>query len=143
VESVFPNARYIFLNREDEVKRAISHLIAIQTDIWSHWEQLEKRARLEPEYSEADLDELIAQNQYAEQYWNQYFGEYGIEPLRITYEQLIQDRAPTVVSVLRHIGLPNPSERDIPEPTLIKQSNKLSGEWYERYTASKQQTFEA
>jgi|GEM_PF-529958 len=133
IDFTFTNVRYICLTRENEVKRAISHLRAIQSDIWSSWEARSKEPAQTPVYSEADITKLIRQNRYAMRYWDQYFAENEIEPLTMTYEQLLKDKPTVIKSVLKHIGVSDYEHVEIPEAALKKQSNKESARWYEQY----------
>lgn len=136
----FPRLRYIFLVREDKVRQAISLWRAVQTWVWR-----EDAAGPSPDgtfsrngaprYSFAAIDHLRRRLAGEEDWWRGYFAAAGIAPLTVVYERFAERREHAVRDVLRFLEIPFGDGRELPSPTMRRQSDDLSLEWAERYAA--------
>jgi LPS sulfotransferase NodH len=68
-----------------------------------------------------------------EWHWVSYFARGGIEPLVITYEQLVADYDTTIRSVLGHVGVDAPSHIGMAAPEVIAPTDARSTRWREEY----------
>jgi LPS sulfotransferase NodH len=64
--------------------------------------------------------------------WDAYFLGLGHEPLKITYEELAEDREPVVRRVLGHLGIDVPAQLGLEAPRLRVQADELSEAWVAR-----------
>lgn len=133
--AAFPAPRYVFLTRADKVRQAISLWRAIQTWTWRHEEPAPVAPDVTLTYDFRALDHLRRALEAEEAWWEDFFAESGIAPLRIVYEDFARDHESTVVAILEHAGVPVPEGFGVPQPTLKKQSDHRSEEWAERYHA--------
>ncbi len=120
--------RWIYVEREDKLKQAISLWRAIQTAQWRAEDNTEQE---EPVFDAAAIGHLKRRLESHAEHWRAWFGERGIEPLEISYETFIAEPHDTVRGVLAHLGLP--TDVPIPDPPMRKQSDGLSAQWAERY----------
>ncbi len=124
-----PSPRVIFLTREDKIQQAVSWWIAAQTDVWKRTSQSENRQGVK--YCREQIEQFVTWIDESNAAWENWFVEHSVNPLRVTYERLINDREETVRQVLDYLGLKY--ERSIPNPTLQKQANQLNDQFCERY----------
>jgi LPS sulfotransferase NodH len=129
----FPGARYIHLHRRDTLAQAISLSIAQQTNEW--WRTADStspfRNNVEPVFDATNIlnlqQDLIRQRDA----WRDFFRAEGITPLEMEYETLVADYRGEVGRALTFLGLDATRARDIPDPRLEKQGNKLNALWHE------------
>src|SRR5579875_3050696 len=122
--------RYVWARREDTVRQAISMWRAVQTRAWRGDEHGDDRR---PEYRFDAIDHLRARFEADEAGWQRFFDEHRIEPLVVRYEaDLERDRAETIRSVLRFIGVEPPADL-VTEPALKRQADELTEEWVAAY----------
>lgn len=137
LSTIFPNLSYIWISRRDKVRQAVSHLKALQTNIW--W--LTDRPPVpveEPTGSTANfnfeaIDQLLRWIEEEETAWQDYFNAYAIKPLVVIYEELVQTYNITACQVLDYLHIPKPDDLVITEPRMKRQADMISEEWVERY----------
>jgi len=129
----FPGARYIHLYRRDTLAQAISLSIAQQTNDW--WRMADSknppRNNIEPLFDATTILHLELDLIRQQDAWRAFFKAEGITPLEMEYEALAADYRGQVARALSFLGLDPAPARDIPEPRLQKQSNKLNAIWHE------------
>ena len=103
LEKAFPGLRYVHISRSDRLRQAISWARALQTHKWAS--DHEMQVQLPEVFRRRQIDNLIAGIDERERRWEAFFAAIGIEPLRVTYEQLVAAPEPTVGAVLGHIGV--------------------------------------
>jgi LPS sulfotransferase NodH len=136
----FGDVRFVHLRREDTLAQAVSWLRAEQTGVWFEGGDGEiaggggDRPAPAPVFVRDDLTRLLRTAAAHDAAWQQWFGAHGVEPLRLTYEQLDADPAGTTTAVLRHLGLSLPAGRRI-APRHRRQADALNEEWMRRYRA--------
>ena len=138
---LFPRARHLWLTRRDKVRQAISFLMAARTDEW--WtiegatpEKREDRTG-EPEFDAhaiARLEQVLVEN---DSQWQAYFQENGIVPIEVHYEDLVDDYAGTIISILKWLDVPDADAVNVPPTRLKRQSNARNEEWLRAYAAIK------
>jgi trehalose 2-sulfotransferase len=131
----FPDLRYIYLVRRNAVARAISHYRAKRTDQW----QLDTRSTTddaggegEPSFDFDQIESFVRLGEAEDANWRQFFHEHGIQPLELTYEELVIDLEGSVRRVLTFLGIPAENIEVVP-PSLRKQADNHSQEWEARY----------
>jgi LPS sulfotransferase NodH len=123
--------RCVYIIREDRLRQAISWARALQTHKWaSDHEVHEPRAEV---FRRNQIDRLMAGVVEREHRWERFFAESGIEPLRLTYEELLVAPEKTVAAVLGHIGVAGADRHPAAPPTLRRQADALTEEWVRRY----------
>jgi trehalose 2-sulfotransferase len=126
-----PELRYVWVSRGDKVRQAVSLWRAMQTRSWRYDEN--QRGDFEPLYRYTGIDHLVKRMQADDDGWGRFFAEYGIEPLRITYEDdLERDPNAAVNAVLDFIGVSPPADWTV-GPPLKRQADTLSDAWVAAY----------
>jgi len=122
--------RYVWARRADTVRQAISMWRAVQTRSWRRDERGDERPL---RYHFDAIDHLRARFEADEAGWERFFHTHGIAPLVVRYEaDLEHDRAATIRSVLRHIGVTPPGDL-VTEAPLVRQADALTEEWVAAY----------
>lgn len=129
MEACFPNLRYIYLRREAALDQAVSLCIAHQTQQWCS----DHRAKAEPEFDFEAIDRRYNMLLEGEKDWQSFFARHGIEPLRLTYDELRADYDGCILRTLAHLGIELPPGVPIRRPAMKKQATRLNREWVERY----------
>lgn len=75
--AVFPLLRYLWLQRRDKVRQAISHYRALETAVWRSTDAGKAGSR-KPTFNRAAIDHLVHLAVAEDQAWHAYFQRYGI-----------------------------------------------------------------
>lgn len=131
--SALPQPVYwIHLDRVDVVAQAVSLVRMAQTGV------INTRTDADAISERARYDDRLMQSAYlrarrAVVKWNAFFGDHGIVPIRVTYEQLVADYPGTVGRVLSDLGL---AGVPVPPAELARQADDTSREWAARFRAA-------
>lgn len=129
---VFPGLRYIQITRKDKFRQAISLWKAVQTQDWRRERDRPESTHVRPVFSFRAINYLVRQLTAHDASWDAYFLGLGQEPLKITYEDLAEDPEQGLRRVLKHLGIPAPSDLAVSTPRLEIQADDLSEEWCQR-----------
>jgi LPS sulfotransferase NodH len=128
---VFPNLRYVRITREDKVRQAVSLWRAVQTQAWQH-DGADRDEAAEPVFSFRAINYLVRLLTAHDASWDAYFLGLGIEPLKLTYEELAEAHEPVIRRVLEHAGIEVPADLAVERPRLRIQADDLSEQWVQR-----------
>lgn len=135
IAQAFGRPAFLHLSRRDKAAQAVSLLKAEQSGIWhrgadgSVLEGAEVPGALA--YDEPRLRALLAELEADDAAWADFFAAHGIEPLRLTYEQLAADPRDTLRCVLATLGLDPGTSATIPIPTA-RLADATSTAWATR-----------
>jgi trehalose 2-sulfotransferase len=129
---VFPGLRYIQITRKDKFRQAISLWKAVQTQAWRKDAAGALSQSKEPQFSFRAINYLVRLLTAHDASWDAYFLGLGVEPLKVTYEELAEDPEPVIRTVLASFGVPAPETLTISAPRLQIQADSLSEEWFHR-----------
>ncbi len=102
--TVFPNARYVFLDRLDLDAQAISLYRARSSQVWHEkhdWAKQAGASAFDPVELEACRQHLII----GKAKWAEFFFEADIKPLHVMYEHLLADMPKAVQMICGEAGL--------------------------------------
>ena len=128
----FPDLRYVQITREDKVRQAVSLWKAVQTQAWREEGGGADGAKAEPVFSFRAINFLVRQLTAHDASWDAYFLGLGLEPLKVTYEELAEAPDPVVRRVLGHVGADVPDDLALDAPKLRVQADERSEEWVRR-----------
>jgi trehalose 2-sulfotransferase len=123
LERPFPEAAYVLLRREDATRQAVSLWTAVHTGVWAVGNGTAPTPAQVP-YSFSAIHWQRARILAGSAGWEGALARAGVEPLRVSYEELTQAFAPTVARVFEHVTGSPLSPRDVPAP----ESRKLGGD---------------
>jgi LPS sulfotransferase NodH len=131
LDRVFPGLRYVRITREDKVRQAVSLWRAVQTQAWQH-DGAGGGHAAEPVFSFRAINYLVRLLTAHDASWDAYFLGLGVEPLKLTYEELAEAHEPAVRRVLAHLGIEPPGDLAVERPRLRIQADDLSEQWVRR-----------
>lgn len=142
-EAAFGKTLFIHLTRPDKVAQAVSLVKATQSGLWHKAPDGTELERLsepgEPVYDEDEIARQVDLMTDYERQWADWFEVEKIEPLRITYDDLSNDREAVLVRVFEGLGLDTGAARGIDLP-VAKLADHVNREWMVRYRTAKTQT---
>lgn len=123
--------RWIYLYRKDVIDQAISLTLAFQSGAWM---SIVKGKELTiDDISMEDVQTNINKINIQRDLWESIFSHFGIEPLRIAYEDLNENGGGSLAAVHRHIGLASAEPRPASSGGLEKQAGPLNSQVKERF----------
>ncbi len=128
IERVFPRPSCVAMTRKDTLAQAVSWWKAITTGRWTDGRPATGEPRFDPDGIEGRLRAIARENGA----WRRWFEENGVDPLRLTYEELVADPTATARRVLELVGV------DVPTgfagaPGTEQQADAVNEEWIRRY----------
>lgn len=133
LEHSFRHPRFVWIWREDAVAQAVSFAKAIQTGQWSHDSQ--RRGKDEPRFDFTQIDHLVKEVLAHRAAWEGWFSSNGLDPFRVTYEELVNDKVGVTKDVLAFLGITLPRGATITERTR-RQADELNSRWIDLYRAT-------
>lgn len=138
-----PNAVFVHLKRRDVARQAISYYRAVHSNVWfemreddpaasEHNPQVRPQFGEEPAWEEIRYLERGLVNQ--ERMWTRFFKDNGITPLRLCYEDIVDDPSTAVRAVLDRMGIEVPEGLTL-DSRLKRQSDETTQRWLEEYLA--------
>jgi LPS sulfotransferase NodH len=129
-------SRIVYLDRRDRIAHIVSLARASVTGVWR--KEQESGLAAPPAYSQEALE--AAERGIAVQAagWERMFGERGIEPLRLFYEDAIAAPGEAVRAVADYLGVALTPGAEVTVPAVVKQSHAGSEDWGERYQRTKE-----
>lgn len=133
LNTVFPNLRYIWIQRRDKVRQAVSHAKARQTNVWAVRGDLSPQPAAKAIFSYEQIDFMVHEIEAQDVAWQRFFTQQHIKPLVITYEDFAGRSQEAVLEVLTYLGVAIPSRVAIAPAHLKKQADEESEQWIQRY----------
>ncbi len=138
VEAAFGKTLFVHLTRENKLDQAISYVKAKQSGLWHMAPDGTELERLsEPKEPVYDAKAIAAQlnlSRKMDNEWANWFRTEGIEPLRVTYDDLSSDPHATLARILVALNLNAAPFANIPVPTA-KLADATNQEWAARFRA--------
>ena len=126
----FGRTRFVLLEREDDVAQAVSWTRAEQTQYWHPGDG--GRTDVKPHYDFTHIHAWLRTIRRHNAAWRVWFAEHSIEPLTISYEELIADPASTVDQVLEFVGVAGRWNGQI-HHDAERQADNINADWIARY----------
>lgn len=127
---------FIYLSRPDKLAQAISFLKAQQTGLWHvapDGTEIERLApHADPTYDRAQLEQTVQMMGGYDRAWTDWFQREGIQPLRLSYDDLAADPVSILRHVLDRLGL-DPAVAEGVTPGLKKLADGTSDAWMARF----------
>jgi LPS sulfotransferase NodH len=132
LRSLFPNLRFLYTDRRDKARAAISFARALQTNQWASDHPPPAR---EPEYDFDQIERCAKRIRNAEHGWKAFFERHSVSPRWIVYEDFVTRQKETVLEALAYLGIEIGPEVSLDPPTLLRQSDELTESWLAEYLA--------
>jgi LPS sulfotransferase NodH len=135
LDRTFPDLRYVWLRREDKIRQGVSWWRASTADEWAVPEG-ETATGSVPEFDAAGIAALVRFASTCEQGWRDWFAAHKIDPIEVTYEQLIDNRLLTTNVVLEHLDLPRLDSDALPATRYRRQADDVTEDYVRRFRAT-------
>lgn len=124
LERTFGRLAFIHLVRDDVVAQAVSWARAEQT---GYWQQGDPSAS-SPKPDLRQLTDLLETIREHDANWRSWFASNGIEPHRLTYDELVQQPRRSVRRIADHVQIVLPADWQPVSPHR-KQADRVNTEW--------------
>jgi trehalose 2-sulfotransferase len=125
----FPDLKFVFVQRHDLLMRAISFVRAEQSGKWRSTQETKR-----PEaYDKHAIREFINTCALADARWQMFFARNGIEPLRLVYEDFVQDQCRKAVADIARLCEVQIAIKLSHTPQHALQRDEVSYEWRDRF----------
>jgi LPS sulfotransferase NodH len=133
LQSAFPRLQFVQITRRNKVRQAVSKARAAQTGLWKIQEG--NAVSAEPRFDLELISECLEDTKREEGIWMRFFERIGVTPLRVEYEELSENYAPTIERVLQFLEIGVPRRNRVVAPTTVRQTDAISFDWEERFLA--------
>ncbi len=128
LSNAFGPLLFVHLRRSDVIGQAVSWARAEQTGYW----QPGDTAQAEPRLDVGQLDGLVRTIGEHNAAWRAWFAQQGVQPHRVSYEDLIENPRQAVLGILDRLGVKAPSGWR-PRSAHVRQADEVNREWARRY----------
>lgn len=133
LNKVFPNVKFIYINRKSKLRQAVSLDKAIQTSTWYIKREKSNRIKIKryimsPKFITKAIENLRKQDQN----WENFFMINNIKPFRIVYEDFHNNYENIICNCIIYLDLDN-NKFSLNPPTIQKQSGFLTNLWFVYY----------
>lgn len=101
---LFGDVTVVYLTREDIVMQAISSYRARQSKVW-HIKEGESRPEGSITFNEQEILQLVDRLIKERLNWEKLFSVTGIKPLRVSYEELVEDYSGVIKKILQFANI--------------------------------------
>ena len=131
--AVLPNLRrFVWIQRRDTTRQAVSLWKALQTQQWRR-DSDEDVGGQGLRFNFAAVNHLKLRIDEHNAAWQDFFDGCGKEPVRVVYEDLVEDYEGTVLRLLDELGVQVPQNFAVEKPRMRRQADELSEEWVRLY----------
>jgi trehalose 2-sulfotransferase len=130
IEAAFPNLHLVYIRRADRVRQAVSFARATQTEQWTSEHALPTDP---PVYDADQIRGMIDWIEREEAAWERWFASIRAPVCAIVYEEFVEAVEPTLMAVLRFLGVEPGPDFVAPAPTIQRQADELNDKWAARY----------
>ncbi len=132
--SIFPNPRFIYLERRDKVAQAISHLRARQTGRWVSLKGNAEKDSIQPNYSFLGILNEHLERARMERDWNEMFLSNNLDVYRLCFESVRKDPQESINKVFEWLGMGTPEKMlESREERFKPMATDLNSEWRGRF----------
>jgi trehalose 2-sulfotransferase len=130
VDYLLSPVHYIYLTRQDILRQAVSLALAKATGIW----YASAKAGPPVATTEPDLDEklvlgMIDKLKRDRDNWERFFASRNVDPLRITYEELVQNPSDVIMSIASYVDVELDPAAIPVESEYRQQANTTNEKW--------------
>jgi trehalose 2-sulfotransferase len=132
--AAFGDVRFVHIRRRDVLAQAVSFYISARTEAWTS-KHASRAGDMDLPFDEKSILRMMNNIHEANAKLRCFFDVYGIQPVDVLYEDLVNDLQGTGDRVARELGFPGVLEPTV-QPralTLKKQANALNADFVARF----------
>lgn len=137
MNQAFPGIRWIFIERRDRIRQAISFVKSTSTGIWHSVDGVQMRSGgvryPKRNFGVTDIERALHQINGLNESWDDFFSRNDLFPFRVHYEDLADDYASTVRKIIDFIGLENSQSITIRPARTEKLSDAATEMWVKKF----------
>lgn len=133
LQTLFPNASYLLMRREDKLKQAISYVKAAQTGIWEYRGGKKSYDNNLLQFDYLAIEAAQRKLSANEKKWLNLFSANNIAPLLVTYEELVKNYEATILEILGFAGFADTDIPDIRNNEMRRMSDKTNSLWLSQH----------
>ncbi|MBV8848649.1 MAG: hypothetical protein JOZ16_03595 [Methylobacteriaceae bacterium] len=126
---VLPDLRFVRLRRRDILDHAISYVKATQTQAYRSTDEAVSATSYDPATIQSSIGQIC---QWSAR-WDMFFARTGLQPVEITYEDLLGDPQAAADRVAKLMDVRPPLKIDFYKIPLRIQRDQESADWRERF----------
>ena len=130
VRQAFPDPSFIFIERENKLRQAISLARAEQTKVWDIKRNSSASKRTFARVTDFHITQSYNRLANYENAWKAFFQKYQLPFYHVTYDEITQHPEAAIKDILSFLDVPNYSQASIQPPQRKKQAD-----WYTDYLA--------
>jgi trehalose 2-sulfotransferase len=133
LHELLASPHYIWIQRRDRLRQAISYVLAKRTGAWIlDGTYLPIRKALPaPSYSYDEIRDHVRLLDNDVMAWEDYFTRHGVAPHVVVYEDLLENYEENIASCLKTLGIHAPGK--VPAPGIRRQAGDITERWVEMY----------
>lgn len=131
--------RFIYLTRQDIILQAISYSRARQSNYWHKRKRNDKKSteyksalKYDEKEIQKEINALIAQQMD----WEKFFTYYSINPLRITYEDMLEDINSILNSIAGYLSVEISTDFSIADAETDKIGDDINKTWAKKFRSN-------
>lgn len=138
IQLAFGSTLFVHLTRPNKLDQTVSYLKAQQTGLWhrsADGSELERTApHREPVYDSAKIAACVNVMTAYDRSWNDWFTREGVDPVRLSYDDLSADPVGILRKMLESLGL-DPAAAVGVTPKVKKLADGINDDWAARFRA--------
>lgn len=134
IPAFVPDWRIVYVKRLDIVGQAVSEMMALATRAYKS-STTPTRVLADQDYDGREISRLIDWSLAINASWEGAFSYYGVQPLRMLYEDLANDPVGLAAQAAAHLDIDGPpiTQERLLSPPLKKQATALNLAWAARF----------
>jgi trehalose 2-sulfotransferase len=133
LSELLPGLRYVRITRRDKPRQAISFWKASQTGAWGRRAGTTNGPTQPPAFDFDGITKIHRMLEDHETRIDEFFGQAGVCPFTVVYEEFVDAYEETVRAVLQHLAIEVPKDFVIAPPPMARQADAETDAWVERY----------
>jgi LPS sulfotransferase NodH len=130
---LFPNPRFVFINRRDKLRQAVSFVKSLQSGAWVSREGKRPASSGILRFDYIAVREAVEKFEKEESLWREFFEQHTIPFAEFAYEDFVQDRSGSIKKALSLIG-ERPGNRETPLKNEIRRmSDDINRQWRQAF----------
>ncbi len=134
IQDYFPRPKFVFLQREDKLRQAISFVKSLQTNEWIAERETEHLNQTHLVFDYIAISEALAKFETEDRLWRQFLTASNFDFVEVTYEELQSDPQRVIRRIFEHLGLSVSRVPGLSETGMRVMADTTNKEWHQRYT---------
>jgi LPS sulfotransferase NodH/glycosyltransferase involved in cell wall biosynthesis/Flp pilus assembly protein TadD len=136
LRGAFADPRFVWVNRRDKLRQAISWARAVQSGVWTTRFHSARFVADRPAYDSGAIRQRLLEIDEQEARWRALFQSVQVVPTVVAYEDLVRNYEGTARRMLASLDISTPRDLVFGERRLVRQADALTDKWAQRFIRS-------